>query len=189
MQQLLDLYGQWFRSRIDLLLPTHELITPIFSGLYIRRFWAKLWQKQKVLGGFNKYLKKITMKLLRHDKLYELPVSKRFVGLLSRPGLSETDILDLCSYCLLQLWTVLCVWLPVGTGLGLFLFNIFPSTLCNPSLLFYGPTFTYHFLVLNLVSSLPCFPIFLLCCFTIHISFQSLKLRSQALYNVLLKSL
>jgi len=125
LQQLLDLYGQWFRSRIDLLLPTHELITPIFSGLYIRRFWAKLWQKQKVLGGFNKYLKKITMKLLRHDKLYELHVSKRFVGLLSRPGLSETDILDLCSYCLLQLWTVLCVWLPVGTGLGLFLFNIF----------------------------------------------------------------
>ena len=96
---------------------------------------------------------------------------------------------DLCSYCLLQLWMVLCVWMPVGTGLGLLLFNIFPSTLCNPSLLFYGPTFTYHVLVLNLVSSLPCFPIFLLCYFTIHISFQSLKLRSQALYNVLLKSL
>ena len=38
-----------------------------------------------------------------YDKLYELPVSKRFVGLLSRLGLSEIDILDLCSYCLLQL--------------------------------------------------------------------------------------
>ena len=44
----------FIKYKIDFLFTTHEIITPIFSVLYIRRFWRKLWQNR--LYHFSTFL-------------------------------------------------------------------------------------------------------------------------------------